>query len=251
MTRLVAVDVLSDEPGAVLLPSLSLGFGRQFEEVVELGDELLVDALSVEGEAIEGRMRRSRGLYGDTPFQPDSIEAGRGAFGRAVVGEPLFQDLIHRQPFTPQRNQPNVAETGATRAAQVRLTEAQDPVVFVLVSGAVLEVTDPGIGSRLHKSHRIRGGGRGVSVPARPDERIDPVNGCGENVIQNTRSHHQQKPTFHPRSPTRSDEIRFPAAPTPELARRFIYFAFGSGSPQRLPFFGSHTATPTNESAQP
>ena len=198
MTRLVAVDVLSDEPGAVLLPSLSLGFGRQFEEVVELGDELLVAALSVEGEAIEGRMRRSRGLDGDIPFQLDGVEAGRGAFGRAVVGEPLFQDLIHRQPFIPQRNQPNVAETGATRAAQVRLTEAQDPVVFVLVSGAVLEVTDPGIGSRLHKSHRIRGGGRGVSVPARPDERIDPVNGCGENVIQNTRSHHQQKPTFHP-----------------------------------------------------
>ena len=115
MTRLVAVDVLSDEPGAVLLPSLSLGFGRQFEEVVELGDELLVAALSVEGEAIERGMRRSRGLDGDTPFQPDSIEAGRG-----------------------------------------------------------------------------------VSVPARPDERIDPVNGCGENVIQNTRSRHQQKPTFHP-----------------------------------------------------
>ena len=171
--------------------------GLAHESPLRVDDEAL-DALSVEGEAIEGRMRRSRGLYGDTPFQPDSIEAGRGAFGRAVVGEPLFQDLIHRQPFIPQRNQPNVAETGATRAAQVRLTEAQDPVVFVLVSGAVLEVTDPGIGSRLHKSHRIRGGGRGVSVPARPDERIDPVNGCGENVIQNTRSHHQQKPTSHP-----------------------------------------------------
>ncbi len=171
--------------------------GFAHEAPLRVDDETL-DALSAEREAVERRMRRSRDLNGDIALQPDGIVSRNGLFGGAVMNQPLFQHLIHRLPLVPERDQPYVAEARAAGAAQVRLRKAADPAVLVLVSGAVLEVADSGIGSRLHKSHRIRGGRGGVPVSARPDERIDPVDGRGGNGGQNTGGHHQQKPTFHP-----------------------------------------------------
>ena len=108
----------------------------------------------------------------------DRVEAGASALGAEVFCEtPCAR--VGRVEVVRERQKANVGEIGATRAAQVGLREPVDARVFPHISGAVVPVAQPGVGTCLHHPERTRSPGERVPTIGSADLRVDEFSEVG------------------------------------------------------------------------
>ena len=180
--------------------------------VVDAADEIedhVRGAAALEGVAVDADAGGGGQLGRDAVvLQDDGVVAGLGRLvvvretgsipGVRIVLGPRIQLQRARR-----RHQQHVAEVRVPRAAEVRVGEAEDRCVAVLVARApaeaALERRRVGLGAELHHAPRHRRPGIGVPLAAGPDERIDVVEGrlgCADSALP--RRSHGRRQRRHP-----------------------------------------------------
>ena len=87
------------------------------------------------------------------------------------------------------RREQEVAQVRATGAGQVRMGEAQDGIVAVMVAGTAVPARVPGVGTQLDHARRHGRSGIGMSMETRADEGIHGLHG---RFLSGTRNDRQQ-----------------------------------------------------------
>ena len=146
--------------------------------VVQVEDQAGLVGLGV-GEAVDGGAGGGGHLSLDAvALQIGRVVAGLGhlvAFGEVGGVSAVLQgvDLRVEHLGSDGGDYQEVAQVGATGAAQVVLGEAVDQRVGVMVAGARVPAVDAGIGGGLDHAVGHDGAGEGVAVAAGADERVD------------------------------------------------------------------------------
>ena len=185
--------------------------------VVDAADEIedhVRGSATLERVAVQADARGGRelGLHG-VVLEEDRVRARLGrlvvvreAGAVARVRIVLRAGVEHQRPG--RRHQQHVAEVRVPRAAEVRVGEAENGRVAVLVARrpaeAALERGGVGLGTELDHPPRDRRAGIGVPLAARPDERVDVVDGrlgCAGSALP--RRSHGRQPRPHPDHPDR------------------------------------------------
>ena len=180
------VDVLVGHPALRAAHALDLVGGRlpQFAQVDPLVGERVhqVDdhaprPLAAEHVAVHARAGRRRQL----DLQPvvgelDGVVAARGLLATVREGVGRVAEFAVAHHVVAQRGiEEDISQIGAPRAAQMRMREAVDRRIVVVVAGAGVPVARARVGAELHHAEGGRGAGIGVAVESGSDEGIDVI----------------------------------------------------------------------------
>ena len=112
--------------------------------------------------------------------QFDRVVAARGRLPVVREGVGLLQEgAVAHHLLAGGGMEEDVGQVGTSRTAQVGMRESVDGPVVVVVAGAGIPVARPRVGAELHHAERRGGTGKGMSVEARADERIDILERIG------------------------------------------------------------------------